>query len=148
MPLYIFDTSTIISYRITEIPDNFLLAAVVIGEWMAGAKDEKILRALIGLRNAHAKANTLLVPDADDWLEAGKVLCRLTHLRRKKAGGKLPPLRPGASQRMFLDALLALSSRKAGATIITVNYDDFAAIQYYYRGLKIIRASAYFGYQP
>jgi hypothetical protein len=46
---------------------------------------------------------------------------------------------------MAFDALIAVSSRRAGATIITVDYDDFKAIQYYCAGVKVKQASEYFG---
>jgi predicted nucleic acid-binding protein len=32
---------------------------------------------------------------------------------------------------MFLDALIAVSARRVGAIVVTQNWDDFKAIQYY-----------------
>ena len=45
---------------------------------------------------------------------------------------------------MMLDALIAVSARRAGAMVVTTDYDDFKAIQYYCR-LKLKRGSEYFG---
>jgi len=44
---------------------------------------------------------------------------------------------------MFFDALIAVSARRAGATVVTNDYDDFKAIQYYLR-FKLIRGSHFF----
>ena len=49
-----------------------------------------------------------MVPTSEDWLMASRVLYWLTKRRKRKAGGQLPPLIPGTSQRMRLDALIAV----------------------------------------
>jgi predicted nucleic acid-binding protein len=45
---------------------------------------------------------------------------------------------------MFLDALIAVSARRAGATVVTNDYDDFKAI-HYYCPVKLIRGADFFG---
>ncbi|MEW6212181.1 MAG: hypothetical protein AB1631_27880 [Acidobacteriota bacterium] len=87
--------------------------------------------------------DALLVPTADDWLTSGRILFWLSQGRRKKAGGKALRLVAGASQRMFLDALIEVSARRAGATVVTNDWDDFKAIQYYCP-VKLIRGSDFF----
>jgi predicted nucleic acid-binding protein len=52
-------------------------------------------------------------------------------------------MRPGASQKMVLDALIATSARRWKATVITDNWDDFKAIQRYCN-VKIVRGSELF----
>jgi hypothetical protein len=71
------------------------------------------------------------VPTSADWLPASKVLYWLMQKRKKERGGKSPPLKTGASQRMGLDALIA------------VNWSDFEAIRYYCN-VKAIKASDFF----
>jgi predicted nucleic acid-binding protein len=44
---------------------------------------------------------------------------------------------------MAPDALIAVSARRAGAAVVTENYDDFKAIGYYLEGLKVRRGSQY-----
>lgn len=138
-----FDTSFIISRRVESLPENFLLSDVVVLELMASATDESTRKAFEAMRLAHEKDGTLIVPVSEDWLVAGRILYWLTKGRRKKSGGKAPQLKPGASQSMALDALIAVSARRAGATVVTENYDDFKAIGYYLEGLRVRRGSQF-----
>lgn len=144
MAYYTLDTSTIISRSLTELPDEFLLSSVVLMELMSSARDESERRSFEGLCKAYALDNSLIVPDAADWLMASKVLYWLTHGRRRTARGRTPRLEPGASQRMALDTLIAASARRWKTTVITDNWDDFRAIQKYC-DVKIIRAIDFFG---
>jgi len=144
MPRFTVDTSTIISRRLSDLPDNFLFSSVVLLERMAGAKDETERKQYEALYHSYREDNSLILPNAADWLLASKILFWLSHRRRKQSGGRLAKLKTGASQRMALDALLAASARRWKATIITENYDDFKAMQYYIKGLKIIRGSDFF----
>jgi len=143
MPLYTFDSSIIIAYRVRELPREFVLSAVVIAELTAGAADDSIRKVYEAMRRIFQKENALIIPSDDDWLTASRVLFRLSQSRKKKAGGKSPKLIPGASQRMFLDALIAVSAKRANATVVTNNYDDFKAIQYYLP-FKLMRGSDFF----
>ena len=131
MPIYTFDTSFIISRTWSDIPDHFLLSDVVIMELMAAAPDESTFRTYQKLRKSYQDDNLLITPDADDWLMASKVLFWLEQGKRKNNRGKAPPKRPGATQRMALDALIAVSARRYKATVVTENFDDFDAIKYY-----------------
>lgn len=140
-----YDTSAIISYRVTDLPDNFLLSAVVITELIGGAGDDSERKRYEATRRVYEKDGTLIVPTSEDWSTASRILYWLAKGRKKKAGGKSPRLIAGATQRMAFDALLTVSARRAGAAIVTVNWDDFKAIQYYYKGVKLIRASDFFG---
>lgn len=143
MAYFTLDTSTIISRNLTDIPDEFLLSSVVLMELMASATDESERRRYETIYKAYAIDNSLIVPGAADWLMASKVLYWLQHGRRRQAKGKAPRLKPGASQRMALDALIAVSARRWRTTVITDNWDDFRAIQNYCQ-VKIIRAAEFF----
>ena len=143
MPLYTFDSSVIIAYRVRELPKDFVLSAVVIAELTAGAADDSTRNVYEAMRRIFQQDNALIIPSADDWLTASRVLFRLSQSRKKKAGGKAPKLISGASQRMFLDTLIAVSAKRTGATVVTNNYDDFKAIQYYFQ-FKLMRGSDFF----
>jgi predicted nucleic acid-binding protein len=145
MAYFTFDTSVVISRKLSDLPDNFLFSAVVLSELLAGSKDETERKRYEAVQRAYSKDNSLIVPNADDWLLASKVLYWLNQEhRRRRPGGKLPRMRAGASQRMALDALIAASARRWRATVITENYSDFKAIQRYCR-VKIVRGADFFG---
>jgi len=81
-------------------------------------------------------------PNADDWLMAGKVLYWLQQGVKRRNKGKSPPKVFGATQRMALDALIAISSRRYNVTVVTENYDDFNAINYYCK-FKLMKGSEF-----
>jgi predicted nucleic acid-binding protein len=144
MPYFTYDTSTIVSRSLTDLPNNFLLSGVVLMELMASAKDGSQRKVYEALYREYRLDNTLIVPVAEDWLRASQVLFWLTQERRRSAGGgRLPRLKPGDSQRMALDALIAASARRWKATIVTENWDDFKAIQRYCK-VRIIKGSDFF----
>lgn len=140
----VFDTSVIIAYSFSELPQNFLLSAVVVAELVANAANDSVRKNLEAARRAHEKQGTLIVPTAEDWLLASRALYWLIQRRKKATGGKSLPQKPGASQQMMMDALIAISARRVGAMVVTNDYDDFKAIQYYCR-FKLKRGSEFFG---
>lgn len=144
MPPITFDTSVFKSYKPVDFPAGFLFSAVVIQEMMASANDNSEMKRWAAAWRAYEEEDRLIVPTSADWLMASKVLYWLMQKRKKKAGGKSPPLKSGASQRMALDALIAASARSTRAVVVTVNYSDFEAIQYYF-DVEVIKASDYFG---
>ncbi len=143
MSFFTIDTSTIISRKLSDYPDNFLFSSVVLMELMARASDDSERRVYENVYKAYAKDNSLITPTDEDWLMASKVLYWLAHGRKRDAKGKFPKLKPGASQRMALDALIAASSRRWKTTVVTDNWDDFRSIQRYCN-VKIVRASDFF----
>jgi predicted nucleic acid-binding protein len=143
MPPVTYDTSVFTSYKPEGFPSGFLFSAVVIQELMASANDDSEMNRWAAAQRAFEKEDRLIVPTSADWLLASKVLYWLTQKRKKRAGGKSPPLKTGASQRMALDALIAASARRHRATVVTVNWGDFEAIRYYC-DVKVIKASDYF----
>jgi predicted nucleic acid-binding protein len=143
MAYFTFDTSTIISRKLSDLPDNFLLSSVVLMELMASAKDNSQRRGLESLYKDYAKDRSLIIPNSDDWLLSSKVLYWLAQGRRRIERGKLLRLRPGATQRMALDALIAVSARRYDATVITDNWNDFKAIQRYCH-VKLVKGSDFF----
>ncbi|MFN0279158.1 MAG: hypothetical protein ACKVRN_11225 [Pyrinomonadaceae bacterium] len=110
---------------------------------MASAPDDSQRKQFEQMWRDYAKDNSLIVPADEDWLMASKVLYWLAHGRKRGAKGKFPKLIPGSSQRMALDALIAVSAKRWKATVITDNWDDFRSIQKYCN-IKLVKASDFF----
>ena len=91
----------------------------------------------------YQKDNSLIVPNDEDWILTSKVLFLLTKSRQRLEYGKLKRLPPGASQRLALDVLIAVSARRWKAQVVTENWADFKAIQRYCN-TTIIRAAQFF----
>jgi len=90
----------------------------------------------------YQKKELLIVPNADDWLLASKILFWLTQGRRRSSS-KLRRLGAGQSQRMALDALLAASARRCKVGVVTENWRDFKLIQRFCN-VKVFKASEFF----
>ena len=146
MAYFTYDTSVIISRKLPELllmPSSFLMAAVVLTELSASLRDESERKFYENLFRAYAEEQRLIVPNAEDWLLTLKILFLLTNNRRRLEHGKLRRLSPGASQRMALDVLIAVSARRWKAAVVTENWADFKAIQRYCN-VTIIKASKFF----
>ena len=145
MPYFTYDTSVVISKRVT-LPDNssnFLISSVVLLELMASASDDSRRRFYERVYTDYQRDNSLIVPNEDDWLLASKVLYWLSQGRRRVYKGRLPRLAPGVSQRLALDALIAASARRWRATVVTENWNDFAAIKRFCN-VRVLKASEFF----
>ena len=147
MPYFTYDTSVFISRKLSnlhEMPHGFLMSAVVQMELMASAADGSDRKLYEKSFRQYQERNLLIIPNSEDWLLAGKILHLLTHDRKRSQRGKLQRLPPGASQRLALDALIAVSARRWKAQVVTENWADFKAIQRYCNA-KIVKASTFFG---
>ena len=146
MTYYTYDTSVIVSRNPLILPgqsERFLLSAVVLMELCASARDESQRRMYERLFRAYAQDNSLITPDDHDWLLASKVLFWLAQGRRRSRKGRATRLKPGASQRMALDALIAVSARRWKAAVVTENWEDFRAIQRYCN-VSVVKAAHFF----
>lgn len=146
MPYFTYDTSVCISRKLTdftEMPQSFRLSAVVMMELIAGAGDDSRRKLYEDTFRKHKEADSLIIPNEDDWLLASRILFLLTHARKRSQKGTLRRLPPGASQRLALDVLIAVSARRRKAQLITENWVDFKAIQRYCN-VTIIKASKFF----
>ena len=119
------------------------MSAVVMMELIAGAHDNSRRKFYEEIFRRYEKNDLLIVPNGDDWLFAAKILFLLTHARRHSHAGKLRRLPPGASQRLALDVLIAVSARRWKAQVVTENWSDFKAIQRYCN-TTIIKAAQFF----
>jgi len=140
MPYFTYDTSVFISRKVVDfnaMPHGFKL------ELISGANDETLRKFYEGIFREYQKTNSLIVPSEDDWLIASKILFLLTHARKRSQRGKLRRLPPGASQRLALDVLIAVSARRWKAQVVTENWADFKAIQRYCN-TTIVKAANFF----
>lgn len=95
------------------------LSAVVMLELYAGARSPRDRRVIRNVVAAFARASRLLVPSGGVYEDAGHVLRALQQSRGRQVA------RSGS---LVNDVLIALSARSIGATVVTTNALDFAAI--------------------
>jgi predicted nucleic acid-binding protein len=95
------------------------LSAVVVLELYAGAFAARDRRLVSGVVSSFRRADRILVPSGAVFEEAGHVLRALQQTRGYQRANA-PPL--------VNDVLIALSARAIGATVVTGNGRDFAAI--------------------
>lgn len=96
------------------------LSAVVMLELYAGAfssRDRRVVRSVVA---AFDRAGRILVPSGAIYGDAGPLLRALQESRGYQVAG---------SPSLVNDVLIALSARSIGATVVTSNARDFAAIR-------------------
>src|SRR3954452_22403569 len=91
------------------------LSSVVLEELYAGA-NERARPAVERLERDFDRARRILVPNLNDWTQAGKVLARLAHKYHYEKIGQ---------GRLTNDALIATSAGRLGITVVTANARDF-----------------------
>jgi predicted nucleic acid-binding protein len=94
------------------------LSSVVLQELYAGAGKGDI-GAVERLQRGFERAGRILVPNLEDWVQAGRVLARLASRYGYESIGRT---------RLTNDALIAMSAARQGITIITANKRDFARL--------------------
>lgn len=140
MPYFTYDTSIIISRKLTDLqrmPQNFLMSAVVLMELMAGAEDRSIQKFWAGTFRHYQRQNLLIVPTVEDWLLAARILYLLTHSRKLLQQGKLRRL----PARSFSAPGTRRANRSQCATVERTGYygelgglqGDSALLQHHHR---------------
>jgi predicted nucleic acid-binding protein len=94
------------------------LSSVVLEELYPGSS-EKNRHVVERLERDFDKANRIVVPDLDDWTQAGKVLARLANKYNYEQIGR---------GRLTNDALVAMSAGRLGIIIYTANARDFSRL--------------------
>lgn len=96
--------------------------AVVAQELLAGAIDQKRERLVEeSLIQPFERRGRVLVPSFAAWKGAGRILSQLVNRKL---------MSPGGFKRSFLnDCVLAASCREVGATLVTLNREDFELIR-------------------
>jgi len=91
------------------------LSSVVLEELYAGAGDKE-RRVIERLERDFDRAKRILVPNLNDWTQAGRVLARLAAKFDYEHIGQ---------GRLTNDALIAMSAGRMGIRILTANERDF-----------------------
>jgi len=95
------------------------LSAVVAQELYVGATTRSLRRQVDRLWHSFEQVGRLLAPTASDWRETGLLLSRIGEQLGFSLVGR---------GRLTNDALLALSARRHGLTVLTLNVSDFALL--------------------
>jgi hypothetical protein len=144
VPTVTYDTNVFITRKPAYFPAGFVMSAVVMQELAAGAADDSELKQLNAAHRAYHSEGRLLVPVADDWWRAGKVLNSLLRGLKSKRGGLTPRLSAGEKNRIVSDVLIAVTARRAKALVVTDNLKDFQKIGYYC-DVRVVSAAEFFG---
>jgi predicted nucleic acid-binding protein len=94
------------------------LSSVVLEELYAGA-NKNARRMVERLERDFDRAKRILVPNLSDWTGAGRLLALLAVKYEYEQIGQ---------GRLTNDALIAMSARRLGITVITANARDFARL--------------------
>lgn len=129
MAAIVFDTNIWIGYQPRTLPRSLHMSVVVLQERLAGAADATDVKNYEAARKQYEREGKLLVPTADDWIEAGKVLNSLLRGLKSKHGGKTPRLHPQEKQRIIRDVLIARTVKRVGALLVTDNARAFKMIK-------------------
>jgi predicted nucleic acid-binding protein len=144
MPKVTYDSDVFMKRKPQKLPQGFYMSAVVMEELVAGAIDGSAIRELEKALKNYAKAGRLLVPTAEDWFLAGKVIYALQQRAKSRKTGDKPPMLPEMRVRIINDVLIARTSKRVGVTVVTYNIRHFEQIQSHC-SVKVINASEYFG---
>jgi hypothetical protein len=68
------------------------MSAVVLQELVAGASDVSRIKEFERSRHKYRKLDKLLIPNEEDWWQAGLALNALQRGRRSKKTGKIPKI--------------------------------------------------------
>jgi predicted nucleic acid-binding protein len=110
--------------RIRESAPRTFLASVVSAELRAGAVDQTGRSVVLELTERFDRLGRVVTPEARSWSLAGDVLADVR------------PREPGLRDkiaRLWNDALIALSARQIGASVVTGNVGDFELLRRFVR---------------
>ena len=142
----VFDTNIWIAYQPQTFPRGVHMSVVVLQELLAGAVDATDVKKQEAAKKQYEREGKLLVPTADDWIEAGKVLNSLLRGLKSKAGGKTPRLHHQEKHRIIRDVLIARTVKRVGGLLVTDNTRDFKMIKQFCN-VRIQSGREYFGQQ-
>lgn len=120
-----FDSNIYISRPSLFFSPRIYLSSIVLTELLSGAQNATRIKELKSWQQMAVKFDRFLVPDAEDWLQAGLTLQRLSQQSKRDNFGSTPKASPEERQRLFNDCLLAVSCRRAGIVVVTDNAKDF-----------------------
>lgn len=98
------------------------LASVVSAELRAGVRSARGLREVLSFTDGFGRVARTVAPTPQSWNQAGDILAQI---------GRTRPDLSDTVLHLWNDALIALSARQVGATVVTDNVDDFALLHEY-----------------
>ena len=110
--------------RIRESAPRTFLASVVSAELRAGAVDQTGRSVVLELTKRFDRLGRVVTPEARSWSLAGDVL---GDIRRREPGMR------DRIARLWNDALIALSARQIGASVVTGEVGDFELLRRFVR---------------
>jgi predicted nucleic acid-binding protein len=143
VPGIVFDTNIWIAYHPETLPRSLQMSVVVLQELIAGAPDTTAIKKFEAAKKKYEQEGKLLVPTAEDWVIAGRILNSLLRGLKSKNKGRTPKLADSEKQRIIRDALIARSVKRVGAILVTDNTKDFRLIERFCR-LNLKTAKEYF----
>ncbi len=146
MPKTTFDSNIFIARSRTnmKLPSNFYMSVVVMQELAIGAEDATEIKELDTIWRVYEKEGRLLVPTAEDWWQAGKIINALQRGLKSQQGGQTPKLGADEKYRMTSDVLIARTAKREGVTVVTDNVKDFEMIRRFC-AVKFVSSADYFG---
>jgi predicted nucleic acid-binding protein len=108
----------VLALRRFSVDAPLWLSAVVLEELYAGASD-RVRQVVERLERDFDRVKRVLVPNLNDWTQAGRVLARVAakyHYENIGLG------------RLTNDALIAMSAARMGVRVITANEQDFSRL--------------------
>ena len=142
MPI-VFDTDVWIAYQPTSLPRSLHMSVVVLQELIAGAADNTSIKQYETVRRLYEKEDKLIVPSAEDWFQAGRILNALLRGWKSARGGRTPKLHPAEKQRIIRDVLIARTVKRVNGLLITDNLKDFEQIKRFCN-VRLISGKDYF----
>lgn len=96
------------------------LASVVSAELRAGVRSARGLSAVRSFTDGFGRVRRVVAPTPQSWDQAGDILAQIARSR---------PDLSDAIHQLWNDALIALSARQVGATVVTDDLNDFALLR-------------------
>jgi predicted nucleic acid-binding protein len=123
VPKYVYDTNIYISKLAEKMPPlkTLYASSVVLFERMTSANNRVEYNKHLGAWQQAEKDKLLIVPNREDWKQAGQISHLLAQERKQQAGGKSPKLSSKLKQEIALDCLIAVSAAREGVTVVTTN---------------------------
>ena len=115
--------SDVYQLLLAVLPRTYL-SAVVVQELYTGTLDAVGERLVSRFVHQTEKTGRIVLPTYQDWKEAGRILARIN---------RQEPAQRTRIPRLVNDGLLAMSAIQIGATLCTLNGDDFRLIARYRR---------------
>lgn len=133
MPVrYIFDTNVYIECMLTRefalqhterygnhLPFTFF-SSVVAQELLVGCTDELAIRRVQNFLSPFERVGRVVNPTYQDWKDAAHTVVKIGLRRRDLKSKKVA---------LVNDVMIALSCRRIGATLVTLNSQDFETIR-------------------